>query len=167
MENRGKKQNPDCRRGILSFSRFTAPQAACMEMQISLARPLAFYRINLRPIRRTTIFNGSSHNRLLSAVKGQRNFVTDKSAVAFAAFFLPGVSFTTIEMSHCCVTVFPLRTFAGHVSPALSFTSMKLFSACSVSCRSNAWPCSKFNPSSGLPRLLPKAIFSSFVPPLF
>lgn len=40
-------------------------------MQIWPGCPLAFYRINVRPIRRTTIFNGSSHNGLLCAVKAQ------------------------------------------------------------------------------------------------
>lgn len=40
-------------------------RAACTAMQISPGRPLAFYRINLRAIRRTTIFNGSPHTGLL------------------------------------------------------------------------------------------------------
>ena len=58
------------RRG--GFCGFTAPQAACTEdANFAVACPLAFYRINLRPIRRTAIFNGSSHNSLLCTVKGQ------------------------------------------------------------------------------------------------
>lgn len=44
---------------------------AWTEMQIWPGCPLAFYRINVRPIRRTTIFNGSSHNGLLCAVKAR------------------------------------------------------------------------------------------------
>lgn len=74
----GKSKIGDRRLSTRDFIRggelygFTAPQAACMEdANFAVACPLAFYRINLRPIRRTAIFNGSSDNSLLCTVKGQ------------------------------------------------------------------------------------------------
>lgn len=117
---KSEAETVDCRRGILSRSGFTAPRAACTEMQISPACPLAFYRINLRPIRRTTIFNGSSHNSLLCSVKGQSLEGLAKMRAGQKWHCLTALFFSGFfdKMAHCCVSIFlpPRSTFSLSLS---------------------------------------------------
>lgn len=100
-------------------------------MQIWPGCPLAFYRINVRPIRRTTIFNGSSHNGLLCAVKAQslggrggqlrENATRTKVALPHGALSPHGFF---DKMAHCCVSIF---LFSSAFSLPLSLSLSRYF----------------------------------------
>lgn len=109
-------------------------------MQIWPGCPLAFYRINVRPIRRTTIFNGSSHNGLLCAVKAQslgegrgdreqafsRKCDPDKSGIASRRALSPHGFFD--KMAHCCVSIFLFLLTSLSLTPSPSLFSSLFFS---------------------------------------
>lgn len=112
---------------------------AWTEMQIWPGCPLAFYRINVRPIRRTTIFNGSSHNGLLCAVKAQslgegrgdreqafsRKCDPDKSGIASRRALSPHGFFD--KMAHCCVSIFLFLLTSLSLTPSPSLFSSLFF----------------------------------------